>query len=1552
MPGRNGSGDPMRRHVFFITILFIILILLPSPVMGETADSAPVCGSGGLLFVTLPATLKDPHATTVPTTASGARAAPVTTTAAFGALQLNSVPSGTSVYVDGSLQGTTPVLLRTLSTGSHSITLKLNGYREYTKTVTIPGDGFLEETWTLEPLSPAMITTSAARRQVPAITTPTVTLTTITRKPVIGTTTPEPYRVAVPVTTVPILQKSSFNANLCHYDTATAQCTGICPETGRKCQQVSESGCGEGKPSGTIKCGCVDPASRVSSVSAGLAIPQVNEIPGFIEPEPREKGLADSLTGFATGIFKSKPEDLRSADPRAYTMDTTLLTEAERSTVCPADMFHTVLAFEDPDSAFIDTGTGDQKGHFVWDSADPRIGSVVWQASILPFPPTSDKLSEVPGLVAQGNLPGNQHTFTIDFSENVPTSAETATVWSNRRTMLNLQSNALASFRNQISAGAPKPAASPERAKLLADLNTAVSTSAVRAQNPPASSLISLSAGTKKTSVRSGPATYQIASGVMAPVLSAPSMTKEALASGLPQAQRTFFVRIVPFDQNGNATVSPSNTREVIVGEPVYDTISPWSGWEPVSSFDQSGYESAPVPVAFGDRTYLINAGSNGKVSAGYLDASGAWSGWTPVPGNLQSAQRPVATVYHDRIYLFTRNVQTSNIWYTRMNKNGIWDPAWKEVPGQELQGASGKYAVQLFVRVATVEGGYTSDRIELELDEGYLYLGHNMAMEEILPSQQEKWSELEPGIGQYCHWDTEKIGKNCSIVGTGRCNVGGTGSSCIVSVSNAKPKNPYPPAALLGKKSAEEYIKAAEESLNASGEFIINGGLHRIYIPPEIGGPSISPDNVSAAVAPYRIYFFVRGIDGHIYANWIAIVTDPATDVTFSSLHEWGDISPNSAANAQGIASVPSSDGSRVDVFAYDVEKTGQADTGSIFWFLSGTQKKAPALFRNSLGMTPGTTQLLSSFTGDRTNTVVGNFYGTYYYAGDSNVSWTRTTPYWFAWNSTRPDLTYAEWQVSVRPFDEARPRFNDIGIVARGRLDAGVSDPELVTYGSGLFTANSLPAYAQKVHLFPVSFNTFATPADPANPGVTPYYLRVLAVAPTDTPGSFTAYASRQVEVDWGPPNQLNLSFCTPPAIYHYQYQMPEVRIVGFSPIYRQQPDYECHGVVTTGYDYYYDKCMKETPDGAALFDSTAFGSSKTISKNEYCTKLGHQKGGNSKSGDQVYLCSESDMNLLEKIAEGFRTFFEMLKEIVNAIADAYNGLKASVADFVCKGDPICKLVVEAGINMAMAAMGVPPTIPNFDQLLDKGIGYMAATVAEEMGAPPGTELVIEAALKEAAKELQHKPSEIDPRGIQLDPKYQYQPATLYIEFRNNDKHNRTAPGSFRVKDDWGLFKTMEPDIPYPSISPGNSTVMPVVLREDQWKGFSCSAYGYGEATSGACEELFEKKFNPGWWDKYVNAAEKGATFTLYYQGLTEDFTENMTEKMSHEYGVPLNNFEASGPMDYQKPDCWEDKYGLYFDPYDNGMKRYVWTSDPLTSLSLDSLQEEWGNVKESAG
>ncbi|MFA5268448.1 MAG: PEGA domain-containing protein [Methanoregula sp.] len=1535
----------MNTRAFIVLVLFSLLVI-PLPVPGSMADGLSAGDSGTDLLAFNP----NPRITTVTTTSSLSRGIITTVTPAIGTLMLDSVPSGASVYIDGSVMGTTPFTLRTLSSGNHQAVLKLNGYQDYSRTVNIPGGGLVEETWTLVAVPTTTITTLPVRRDPPTTTittfpvrgeipTTTPTIPTVIKNPVTGITTPMPIRVPVVVTTTPGIQKTFFPTDYCHYDTATAQCTGTCPQTGKKCQLIKDSGCGEGQGASPVKCGCVDPYSHVSLASAGLVTAESYEVPGFVKTEPQRKGFVDSITGFARNILKGEPVDLSSADPRAYTMETTMITEAQRTAICPEDMFRTVLAFEKPESEFIDTTKEDQRGYFVWDSADPRIGSVVWQASVLPFPPTSEKLSEVPGLVAQGNLLGTQHSFTIDFSESVPTSAEIATVWSDRRSMLTVQKNALVSIRNQLSAEMQLPADTASagnvaaQTKQLADLDIAITKSTARVLNPTAVSLPSLSKGTVKPAVPSGQSTYQIASGVMAPALSAPKMTKEGIASSLPQAQRTFFIRVVPFDRNGNATGNPSNMKEVVVGEPQFDVTGPWSGWDAIPSFDQDGFSKPPEMAPFMGKTFFFNVRDNHRIYVSTKDATGSATGWSEVPGSFLTDQRVVAIALSrpilgssknsTHLYLFATTIDNSamsGVWYTRMDMGGTWD-GWKPLPQKEavyrytleraviLHGDIYVFA-QFFQRKYHEDMSYTTPPVT------YVY--------QHLISQYDQPDKWETDWGNPQVWAV-----NGRIIGGGQID---PTKGCIVEGRPGLP-NQF-------RMNIYTMPLVSKDCKSCNPEITMDL-LQQVDVPRSVSGSSADLIDLTATVAHERLYLFLRDKDGHIYMNWMPFITNPASHQLFGTLHDWEDISPGSVAESPGIVSVPSADGSGVDVFAYDVEKPTQSGTGSLLSFLDILQTSTPTLYRNSLSMVPETTQLLVSNTGDRTKNFGGGLIWTGYKSRDINISWSTNTPYWFAWNSSRPDLSYAEWQVSVRPFDEINPRFDETGIVARGRLDANTTDTDYIAYGTGEFVGNALPSYAQKVHLFPVSFNTFGTPANPAKPGVTPYYLRVLTVALTDMPGRYSANASRQIEVDWGPQDTLKLQFCTPPKFYYYDYQIPEISIVGYTPIQPQAKDYNCHGVVTTGYDWWVEGVCNKLDAG----DMT-----DRLCRDMYWDET----DGGKMTGEAVNLCAPPDTSFWDEFWECVKGVVDLLKTMVNSIADAYNGLKSGVASAVCGGNAVCQFIVESGINYAMAAMGVPPTIPNFDELMDKGIDYIAASVAEESSVP-GADIAVKAALKEMAKEMQHKPTTGDPMGIQLDPKYQYKSATLLIEIRNNDPNNMTAPGSFRVRDSWALFKTMQPDIPYPSLSPrgtpGDSLIFPVVLREDQWKGFSCSSglEGSSEQESGSCYDIYAGKINKGWWLKYQEAWATGDSFYLTYQGLTPNFTTNMTEKMSHEYGVPLNNYKPTGGQDAGKPDCWKDKYGLIFQPYDSSMKKYN-SPNSIASLSLDSLKYEWGNVKKS--
>jgi hypothetical protein len=47
-------------------------------------------------------------------------------------------------------------------------------------------------------------------------------------------------------------------------------------------------------------------------------------------------------------------------------------------------------------------------------------------------------------------------------------------------------------------------------------------------------------------------------------------------------------------------------------------------------------------------------------------------------------------------------------------------------------------------------------------------------------------------------------------------------------------------------------------------------------------------------------------------------------------------------------------------------------------------------------------------------------------------------------------------------------------------------------------------------------------------------------------------------------------------------------------------------------------------------------------------------------------------------------------------------------------------CSVCLEAALDYGLASLGIPPTLPSFDQLVNEGVDYLAATIAAETGLP----------------------------------------------------------------------------------------------------------------------------------------------------------------------------------------------------------------------------------------
>ncbi|MCL4535959.1 MAG: hypothetical protein M1370_12465 [Bacteroidetes bacterium] len=111
-------------------------------------------------------------------------------------------------------------------------------------------------------------------------------------------------------------------------------------------------------------------------------------------------------------------------------------------------------------------------------------------------------------------------------------------------------------------------------------------------------------------------------------------------------------------------------------------------------------------------------------------------------------------------------------------------------------------------------------------------------------------------------------------------------------------------------------------------------------------------------------------------------------------------------------------------------------------------------------------------------------------------------------------------------------------------------------------------------------------------------------------------------------------------------------------------------------------------------------------------------------------------------------FEQFFEALKSMWNAAVSAFNAIKATVvqlaADIISALPGIecgetCKGLLSTGLDMAITSLtGLPPNLPNFDDLANMGMDYAIELAAAEAGVPCPDECknVLKDGLKEVVK------------------------------------------------------------------------------------------------------------------------------------------------------------------------------------------------------------------------
>ncbi len=110
--------------------------------------------------------------------------------------------------------------------------------------------------------------------------------------------------------------------------------------------------------------------------------------------------------------------------------------------------------------------------------------------------------------------------------------------------------------------------------------------------------------------------------------------------------------------------------------------------------------------------------------------------------------------------------------------------------------------------------------------------------------------------------------------------------------------------------------------------------------------------------------------------------------------------------------------------------------------------------------------------------------------------------------------------------------------------------------------------------------------------------------------------------------------------------------------------------------------------------------------------------------------------------EIVGGVLTPFEWL---VNGVSGMWEDIKLYAVKVVASGitelkivdcSAACQAVLRGGLEIGLAAIGLPPSIPNFDQLKQQGLDYVAAQIASQTGLPTAvTEWAVNRSYQEMA-------------------------------------------------------------------------------------------------------------------------------------------------------------------------------------------------------------------------
>lgn len=200
-----------------------------------------------------------------------------------------------------------------------------------------------------------------------------------------------------------------------------------------------------------------------------------------------------------------------------------------------------------------------------------------------------------------------------------------------------------------------------------------------------------------------------------------------------------------------------------------------------------------------------------------------------------------------------------------------------------------------------------------------------------------------------------------------------------------------------------------------------------------------------------------------------------------------------------------------------------------------------------------------------------------------------------------------------------------------------------------------------------------------------------------------------------------------------------------------------------------------------------------------------------------------------------------FTFIENFVDGLSELYNTLKHGLVMGVADATGLDPAIVEAALDVAMAAAGLPPSLPNMDQLMNEGADYLASEAAEAAigNVPPQVEHALAQKLKDgivqAASDMTSKSGSASSNlYLKPDPEYMSHPCELNVVTMLQPVAGSTASGPVVVGGihissaaKWHVPNTLysgspneesawifDQYVPIPKMKLGQSYIFPVCL------------------------------------------------------------------------------------------------------------------------------------------